>query len=257
MGNKSIRTSVALAAAVGLISSAASSQAGEQKYQFNYDMPIQVKCTVNETGCENSPGPVITLEGEILLGGLKADLIFQNNTKGTHTTTVTYGTNVALVLPGSGIKLPKQPVLGGVGGNPHIWIQFCDGKNTDLSEEIYLGRCVQGLVVSKDLLNATLANATVGVGDCSNKKGPVITFSGGLTLSGVKAKLIFRNNMKGTHTAEAITEVELLGEGTPVVIPKQPSRGGAGGNPLIWLQFEQGNTLPIGDPIFLGRCNQI
>lgn len=244
------------AVALVMAGAAASSQAAQQ-FQFGCDMPVQVKAIVNETGCDNSPGPEITIEGELLLGGLKASLIFQNNTKGTHSTTVTYSTNVALVLPGSGITLPKQPVLGGVGGNPHIWIQFCDSKGGNMSEEIYLGRCVQGLLVTKDVLNAVVANTFVTVAECSNKGGPMVTFGGKIKLSGLNARLIFRNNEKGTHTAEAISEVSLVVDGTEVTIPKQPSRGGAGGNPLIWLQFLHGNNLPIGDPLFLGRCNQI
>jgi hypothetical protein len=246
----------AIGAALLMAAAAVNSQAA-QEFKFGYDMPVQVKAVVNETGCENSPGPVVTLEGELLLGGLKASLIFQNNTKGTHSTTVTYSTNVALVLPGSGITLPKQPVLGGVGGNPHIWIQFCDAKNNNTSDEIYLGRCVQGLTVSKDLVSAVAASTFVTVAECNQKGGPLVTFGGNLKLSGLKAKIIFRNNEKGTHTAETISEVTLVVDGTEVQIPKQPSRGGAGGNPLIWLQFEHGNSLPIGDPIFLGRCNQL
>src|SRR6185436_7847512 len=69
----------------------------DQSVTARFSMPVKVNGTVTETGCNNSPGPQVTLEGEILLGGLQVELIFQNNTKGTHRTTVTYGTNVVLV----------------------------------------------------------------------------------------------------------------------------------------------------------------
>jgi hypothetical protein len=116
----------------------------DQQVSTKYSLPMKAYCKVTESGCYNSPGPTITLEGVIALGGLGANLIFQNNEKGTHTATVTYGTNVTLLALGGAIEIPKQPVQGGVGGNPHIWIQFHDGQGNNLTKEIYLGRCVQG-----------------------------------------------------------------------------------------------------------------
>ena len=65
-------------------------------------MPVHVKCNVDESGCYNNPGPTITLDGAITLGGLGANLIFENNLKGTHSALVeTWGTNIALVPLGS------------------------------------------------------------------------------------------------------------------------------------------------------------
>ncbi len=229
----------------------------DQQFNFGFDMPVQANVHVSETGCDNSPGPWVTVEGEIVLGGLTAELIFQNNLKGTHSATNTYSTNIVLVLPGGGISIPKQPVLGGVGGNPFISIQFLDGNGAPLGDEILLGRCVQGLTLTQGAINQVLASTYVVAGDCSNSRGPTITFGGNLTLSGLKARLIFRNNLRGTQYQEAKTDIDIIVNGTQVQIPKQPSLGGAGGNPLIWLQFKQGDGTPIGDPIFLGRCNRI
>jgi hypothetical protein len=148
-------------------------------------------------------------------------------------------------------------VLGGVGGNPYIYMQFFDGKDCALTEELYLGRCVQGLSLEGDFLNDVLGSTTVHADGCSNHPGPVITMGGQITLSGLKARIIFRNNAKGTHAAETYTDVNLIIEGTPVTIPKSPHQGGAGGNPLILLQFLQCDETPIGDMFFLGRCNQL
>src|SRR5262249_38383007 len=150
-----------------------------------------------------SPGPQITLSGEITLGGLQAQLIFQNNVKGTHTTVVTFATNVVLIPEGTVITIPKQPVLGGVGGNPWIWIQFCDNHGNNLTDPVFLGRCVQGLKVPADLLNSSLAALVVASADCDNNPGPYITFSGGESLSGLNARFIFQNNLDGTHKATA------------------------------------------------------
>jgi hypothetical protein len=221
-------------------------------------MPVHVTCNVNETGCDNSPGPQITLDGAVKLGGLGADLIFQNNVKGTHTLPVTtWATNISLVPVGGNIIIPKQPVLGGVGGNPWIYLQFLDGKCNPVSTEILLGRCVQGLTVEGDFLSSAIGATTVDADGCSNHPGPVISMGGEIRLSGLKARIIFRNNVKGTQTAERFSDVDILIEGTPIVIPKSPHQGGAGGNPLILLQFRQGDGEAIGAPVSLGRCNKI
>ena len=246
---------IALLAVVSLGLTAARA---EQVLPVACKMPVHVKCNVNESGCYNNPGPTITLDGAITLGGLGANLIFQNNLKGTHTALVeTWATNIALVPLGSAIIIPKQPVLGGVGGNPHIYMQFLDGQCNALGDEIYLGRCVQGLSVEGDFLNDVVGATTIDTDACSNHPGPVITMGGQIVLSGLKARIIFRNNVKGTHTAEKYSDVDLLIEGTPVTIPKSPHQGGAGGNPLILLQFLQCDETPIGDLFLLGRCNKI
>lgn len=223
-----------------------------------YKMPVHVNCNVNETGCNNNPGPTITIDGAISIGGLGANLILQNNLKGTKAATFTqWATNVSLVPLGGKITIPKQPVLGGVGGNPYIYMQFYDAKGNALSEEAFLGRCVQGLALGADFLNDVIGSTTVHSDGCLNHPGPVITMSGEIILSGLKARLIFRNNVKGTHTAETYSDVDIIIDGTPLVIPKQPSQGGAGGNPLILLQFLQGDGTPINDPVLLGRCNKL
>ncbi len=230
----------------------------EQVVPVACQMPVHVKCNVNETGCDNSPGPQITLDGAITLGGFGANLIFENNLKGTHTALVeTWATNISLVPLGSAIVIPKQPVLGGVGGNPRIYIQFLDAKSNALTGEICLGRCVQGLSLEGDFLDDVVGATTISTEGCSNHPGPVITMGGQIVLSGLKARIIFRNNIRGTQNAQSIKDVDLIIDGTPVVIPKSPHQSGAGGNPLVLLQFLQGDESPIGDLLLLGRCNQL
>src|ERR1041385_1784465 len=83
-----------------------------------FGLPLTVNSSVDETNCNNSPGPQISFGGAIAMGGVKAKLTFSNNTKGTHTTNVITEYTVSLVTAGS-VTIPKQPVNGGVGGNPY------------------------------------------------------------------------------------------------------------------------------------------
>ena len=221
-----------------------------------FAMPLQIKGTIGFTDCNNSPGPQVTLEGELVLGGFTADLIFKNNVKGTHTTVVEFTTNAVLVTPGDVITLPKQPPLGGVGGNPFIWIQFLDGNSNALTDEIFIGRCVQGpLVIDPTILAQVISELNVSVAGCANHPGPTITVSGALVFSsGLKARFIFRNNdnpVGGPHVAVRTFDVTLLAPGAFIQIPKQPVLGGSGGNPLIFIQLRQGNGAPIGNEVFI------
>jgi len=254
-----LNKSVCKAAGVLALSSLGlSSVLADVTVPVSYKMPVHVNCNVNESGCLNHPGPTITIDGAIAVGGLGANLILQNNSKGTHKVTVTdWATNIALVPIGGTLSIPKQPVLGGVGGNPYIYMQFYDAKGNALSEEAFLGRCVQGLSLGADFLNDVIGSTTVHSDGCNNSPGPVITMNGELILSGLKARIIFRNNLKGTHTAETYSDVDIIIDGTTLVIPKSPHQGGAGGNPLILLQFLQGDGTAINDPVLLGRCNKL
>jgi hypothetical protein len=229
----------------------------DQQVGAQFNQPIHINANISESGCNNSPGPQITLSGEISLGGLGVQLLFENNVKGTHQTVVTFATNVVLIPAGQKIVIPKQPVLGGVGGNPLIWLQFIDDSGKSLTDPIFLGRCVQGLTIPRDLLNSSIAGLLVASAGCDNNPGPYITFGGGVGLAGLKARFIFQNNLDGTHTATAVSEVSLIPSGSLVKIPKQPVLGGSGGNPLVFIQLLQGNGTPIGDLEFLGRCNQL
>jgi hypothetical protein len=99
--------------------------------------------SVATADCDNSPGPYITLGGELSLTGINARLIFRNNADGTHEADETTTAKVTIVPAGETIQFPKQPVLGGVGGNPWISLLFRDGDGEAIGSEFLLGRCVQ------------------------------------------------------------------------------------------------------------------
>jgi len=224
----------------------------------NTPMRVGVNVVPAASQCSNNPGPFISLEGTITLGGLNARLRFSNNMKGTHVRSEDIVTNVELVSD-EPIRFAKQPPEGGVGGNPYIWLVFNDCNGVD-GQAFFLGRCVQGLsVVNADLLVAALANLTITSGDCENSPGPYIRLEGELALGGACAQLVFTNNARFTHVhAEDVTVgVTLIPAGQAIQFAKQPPEGGVGGNPHIYLQFTTGDGTPIGSEVYLGRCVQL
>ena len=232
----------------------------------SFEQLVSATATSTVTGCDNSPGPYITIEGGMSLGGLGTRMTFSNNVKGTHTFTDEAHVDITVVpADGNSITIPKQPVLGGVGGNPFIWIQLEDGAGRAVTDEVFLGRCVQGLRkdVSTSFASAARALATIAVADCQNSPGPWITLDGDLFVAaGLDAVFIFKNNdnpVDGPHraSADAVVKVELVPPGHDVRFAKQPSRGGVGGNPWIWFNFLSDAGTALSEPALLGRCEQL
>lgn len=248
-----------VAIAAGGLAALASAH-GSQTVATEIALPAVLSGNV-QIDCSNSPGPTVTLSGELVLGGLDVLAIFRNNVKGTHEYVDEVSLDATVLPQGSKITVPKQPVRGGTGGNPFIWVQFLDGDGHALTGEIYLGRCVQGIAnvrISPAMWFDTLAVADVEV-DCANNPGPWITIDGFLVLPGLQARFIFRNNdnpVGGPHEATRVVDVGLIAEGTAIRFPKQPSLGGVGGNPWMWIQFTDPDGEPASDEIFIGRCVQ-
>src|SRR5947209_8145523 len=159
-----------------------------------FQTPVHVQTSMTTSGCNNSPGPQITLQGAMTVGGLGFQLLFENNLAGTHTFTVESTASAVVIPAGQSVTIPKQPVLGGTGGNPFISIQFVDSHNNPLSSTIFLGRCVQGpFNTNVDLSIPATATAQVSAASCDNH-GSTISLSGRMSLTGINANIILTNN---------------------------------------------------------------
>jgi hypothetical protein len=225
----------------------------------SFTQSARVRLNATSSGCSNNPGPFITLNGELSLSGVNARIILTNNQKWTHVASTDVTAYVVLIPAGHSIRIAKQPPRGGVGGNPWIYLQFNDCKGKSLGAPTLLGRCVQGLnPANLDFQIPTGATTTVS-GGCSNHPGPYITLNGELRLGGLCATLILTNNARFTHvtSADVVVEVVLIPEGESITFAKQPPLGGAGGNPLVYIQFLNASGQPLGSPILAGRCNKL
>jgi hypothetical protein len=226
----------------------------------NFGVGAVAKVHAETSGCSNNPGPYIKLNGEITLGGVNAKLVFSNNMKYTHTHEEDVVVDIVLLPEGESITFAKQPPLGGVGGNPWIYLAFTNGEGEYYGKPQLLGRCVQGLFSAARRMNIPSgAKAVVGTGGCSNKGGPTITLDGELAIGGLSAELIFTNNRKFRHvkSEDIVVGVVIIPTGESIEFAKAPPLDGAGGNPHIFLQFETGKGSPLSDMFYLGRCVQL
>ena len=73
-----------IAAAAALSIAASGSSAVAAGVEADLPIPASLFASATVDGCENNPGPTITLSGELTLGELNVRLIFRNNQRGTH-----------------------------------------------------------------------------------------------------------------------------------------------------------------------------
>lgn len=238
--------------AAGACSSSEPSQA--QASELTQVTNSDVNATVVATNCGVSP--VVTLDGKLVLSPLGLRLTFRNNEKGTHENVQETSTDVVVLSAGQSIPIPNFQSTGAV-KDPYVWIQIVDGNGNAVTGEILLGRCADGLA-NVATTAPILATAHVDVDHCDNT-GSSVSVDGSVTLSGLTIRVIFRDSPDATASTVVMTktDVVVVPLGQSFTIPKQPSRGGVGGNPWIYGQFIDGNGNALGAQVLIGRCVQL
>jgi hypothetical protein len=222
-------------------------------------MPVHATATAQLSGCNGAQGVTVSLNGELALAGLGARLGFYNNEKGTHGATIVAQGQAGVIPAGTTITMPPQPGTTEVHGNPSVFLQLVDGSDRPVTSEALLGACAGSLTsFTGDFTLPAVARATLT--SCENSPGPNITLSGELAIeAGVAAKVTLRGDSArnvGSATTSTLRLVVVPAQGT-IQFAKQPVRGGAGGNPWIYLQFLSASGTPIGQEVLVGRCQQL
>jgi hypothetical protein len=216
-------------------------------------VPASADFSAVAESCTNHPGPVVTISGDLTMGGVDGALRFQNP-PGNHQATVPATVDLIIIDPMPPFHFSKKGSdAEGVTGNPLVYIQFTDGPGgAPLSPEIFLGRCNQGLDASAALFGIPAdAELDFSAANCSNHPGPRITMSGTLTLGPLFANLILRNSGNTHKGDEEVTLALEIMPKTPVDLPKQGSEpDGVTGNPEIYLLLD-------GHEKRLGKCVQL
>src|SRR3989449_11749141 len=87
-----------------------------------------------------------------------------------------------------------------------------------------------------------------------------ISFTSGVTMAGLSARIIFRNNDNpggGPHETDVTRSVAGIPAGLSLTFPKQPVLGGGGGNPWVFAGFPDGHGAALGGPTALGRGEEV
>lgn len=105
---------------------------------------VTAQALIETLDCTNNPGPFINVSGSMSVSpGVKARFIFRNQRTDGAPHEATAMADVTLFTDGFAFSFPKQPVQGGVGGNPWISVRFADASGQPMGPETLLGRCVQ------------------------------------------------------------------------------------------------------------------
>jgi hypothetical protein len=221
-------------------------------------VPVHADIDATAVQCDNH-GSTVDISGTLSLGGLQVYVAFKNNVKGTHSLETLSDATVSVVPAGGSVSVPKQPAFGGVGGNPWLSFAFTDAQGGLLTQPVIIGRCVQGLSlqhVAADLGLGGNASALASALSC-DQHGSTVNFDAGRSNAGLNGLLLMDNNKnKVVHQAQAAAAltISLLGSQS---FHKGWGQGGAGGNPLVYMQFRDDQGAALGQEYALGRCNKI
>jgi hypothetical protein len=192
-------------------------------------------------GCE-----MVTLPGpqspEALTGGLMGCILLS---RGSAPETNLARYPILMRMQGESIVFTNVALDRRVTNNPYLYLKFTDGKGTELSDELFLGRCTQGLSVSARLFQQALAFANVGTRNSAPGASALVA-DGTLVLRGLHAIFVFRDGPQGSHTVESLHEVCIISESTKVFYPHASTL--AGESRAITFQLLEG-AKPIGKPI--------
>jgi hypothetical protein len=211
---------------------------------------VEVDLEVLSTNCTNT-GSEIEIDGNVTIGGMKMDLKFQNNLKGTKTAPLEEQTDTFEIDLAEKKVIPKQPLKfidpdsgegGGAGGNPWISIDIKDNGKSVLDKPIVVGRCVQGAKgwVKKSFYSPANAEGLLAALECGSK-GSKVNVNAKKKTGALDGDVYFDNNInKVVHRAQA------KGKASFTIAPGVEKRkgwgaGGFGGNPLISFAFKDDN----------------
>lgn len=215
----------------------------ETKYQAPISLPGTMVYDPSWT-CDNK-GSQVTLSGNITINKTLpvARIELWNSPPGSKTASLLTAYAVQLESPNGGVlndSLPKQPSLGGVGGNPYFWFGL---EGEALSQAQFLGRCVSQSTpakINRKFNQAAIVSLALSQLDCNNTGGPNITITSGRSENAVVGNIIETNNAKGTLLAtDVAAKLGIVFANGSVSVPKSVAAGGAGGNPLVKVQFLQ------------------
>ena len=258
------RFAVALAVG-GAAVVAAVAWATPAQISHSYTMAVTAEFETFPKVCDNRTSE-IDLSGTLTFPGVGIELRFQNQdnntTKGNGWHKSDVATTAALSIydidPGA---LPKQPVHGGVGGNPWIWVQLLEEQSGDpIGDPILVGRCVVGRSFQSGKYTGYVdadAAAILSTLGC-DQKGAYVDVGTEAGHDGVDATVYFTNNRKWTHSADAAASVALnLTDAIHAKKGGQLNGGKVTGNPLVSARFIDHTGAPLQDFIPLGRCNTL
>lgn len=226
-----------------------------------FALPVEFAAMIQATDCNASPGPRLTLGGELTPAALDIEVVF-SHVMGAGDPQAGTSVRRAVVPAETPTPVLQQSIVGALGNNPYVWLQITDQHGRPLTSETFLGRCDEGLFTPTIAIPAAAqAIAEVSATDCDASFGPVISFVGQVEVSALNGRLIFRSSDAtggpGPKPAEAAIELVILPSGAAFPLPQENLLAETGGNPLVSARFQLEDGTAVTPEARLGRCSAI
>lgn len=234
----------------------------KDRIQQTFEVPAQLMATIQSTDCSVTPGPKVTLQGNLTVSPIDIEVSFSHLIGAADPQSEVTAKKAVVPANADPTTTPQQSITGAFGGDPYLWLQLTDPKGRPLTSEVFLGRCSEGQFQRTIQLSLPAsAFADVSAGDCESSAGPVVALDGRLETSSLHGKVIFRSSNTvgggGPRPAEAAIEMMILPTGPAFQLSPEVLQGGTGGNPLIGARYRLGSGVAIGNEERLGRCSAI
>src|SRR5437773_12055717 len=107
----------------------------------NFSASVVAQAIIETLDCTNNPGPFINVSGSMSVSpGVRARFIFRNQSTAGAPHEAIAMADVTLMSNVFSLSFPKQPLQGGVGGNPWSSIRFADSAGQQIAPETLVGR---------------------------------------------------------------------------------------------------------------------
>jgi hypothetical protein len=223
----------------------------------SFTLPVTITGWVTENSWCDNKGPHIEINTSALYGGYTNQFTFMNNLN-DKSTLEKVGEANADALDGDvwTDAVPKQPSRGGAGGNPFVYID--PEGDTDLSNAIYIGRCVQDGKIGQfnhgrwSVQTTTPGTQTLSLSglECSNRTSN-LSLTSETSANAVSGYLVFTNSWWGLnpqHIAPSDVAASWpFTNGLPLSVRKGGGATGAGGNPLVTSEAGKKGPFKVAD----------
>jgi hypothetical protein len=217
-------------------------------------LPAGQRVAVASLSCSIENGNYVVTDGALDLGDVTVQFEFRNNEAGTHSASQTATIDLGEIRLTDGLRASAIE-----GDDAYVWMQLLDAQNRPLSDEVFLGSCgaAEGSVETVAPI-AARALVTATTYNCGDGARATLNVASALQLEDMKVRFIFRETDDASDpivaTVDSTTKLSMTSHPQQISLPKQPSRGGVGGNPWIYAQFLDAVARPVGDQLLLGRC---
>ena len=219
-------------------------------------MPARLEASLRITESSGMLGPLLSLEGSLVLSGLRASVILRDHPRESPEAPHEVVRPISLVPSGERIPVNAGHPLRGIRGPSLITIRLMDSEGRTLAEEHEIGECVEGTLEAR-LPFPLAANAVVWVAAREwAASAPRYGVTGQVVFPrGVTVRLGFHPLGSGrSGIGEGATEAKLVDAGLAWHVPEKTFEGNSSEASWVYVQFSEPGARRVDAEYVVGHC---